>query len=77
MPRLRRVTGIALILLGLSGIALTGLVFHEPDPAAAPEPEFAEYVLETPAPSFDAWVMGLCFAGLTAAGIWAYRIPRP
>lgn len=77
MPRWRRVIGIGLILMGSSGIALTGLVFHEPDPADAPDPEFAEYALETPTPSFDGWVMGLGFAGLTAAGLWAYRTPRP
>jgi hypothetical protein len=68
MRGLRNILGIALIVLGLSGIVLTVMVVG--DPAAGPE---AADDLEPQAPSMDTWVMGLAFSGMTVTGVWLHR----
>ena len=71
MRSYRKIAGAALVVVGLSGLALTAMVAE--DPAAAPEEHDA---LEPESPSLDTWVMGLCFSGLTATGVWLHRAAR-
>ncbi len=68
MRGIRRTFGLGLIVVGLSGLALTAMVAE--DPVETPDPADA---LDPVTPSTDTAAMGLVFAGATAAGIWAYR----
>jgi hypothetical protein len=43
------------------------------DPVEAPESKDA---LDPVTPSTDTWAMGLTFAGVTVAGIWAHQTAR-
>lgn len=71
MRGLRRTFGLVLIVAGLSGLVLTAMVAE--DPVEAPESKDA---LDPVTPSTDTWAMGLTFAGVTVAGIWAHQTAR-
>jgi len=68
MRGLRNILGVALIVLGLSGLVLTVMVVEDP----APGPDAADD-LDPQTPSMDTWVMGLVFSGVTATGVWLHR----
>ena len=74
MRSLRKTAGVGLILLGLSGLALTAMVVQDP---VGNMTGSAEDPLDPPAPSsMDTLAMGLTFAGLGAVGTWLVRTSR-
>jgi hypothetical protein len=72
--RVWKAVGIALVLIGTSGLALTGMVIREPGPVDA---YYEVDPLDPPPPSsMDAWIMGLVFAGIAGSGVWLLRAEK-
>lgn len=72
--RVWKAVGIGLVLIGTSGLALTGMVIREPGPVDA---YYEADPLDPPPPSsMDAWIMGFFFAGVAGTGAWLLRAEK-